>query len=296
MHAALGGVHVVGEGDHDLLIAVVVLHGHLGHGVFFAARHVDDVVVNGRFVAVDELHKLPDAPLIAHVVLLLQAGAQVHRADAQARIQEGLLPHAGMEGVVVEFQRVEHLRVGLEGDGGAGVGGLSLHRHFLGDVAPGEFHLVDFAIFMDLDLQPLGEGVDHAGAHAVEAAGDLIPAAAELAAGVEDGKDHLQGGPSGLGLNVHGDAAAVVGDGNGVPRIDRDGDIRAVTRQRLVNGVVHNLIDQVMQARFTGGADVHARALPHGLQALQNLDLRARILVFHQRGVQFVGFVEFRHR
>ena len=50
------------------------------------------------------------------------------------------------------------------------------------------------------------------GAHAVQAAGDLVAPAAELAAGVQDGKDHLQGGLAGLGLDVHGDAAAVVHD------------------------------------------------------------------------------------
>ena len=46
----------------------------------------------------------------------------------------------------------------------------------------------------------------------MEAAGDLIAPAAELAAGVEDGEDHLQGGLARLGLDVHGDAAAIVDD------------------------------------------------------------------------------------
>ena len=40
--------------------------------------------------------------------------------------------------------------------------------------------------------------------------------------------------------------------------------------------VVHNLIDQVVQAGLAGGADVHTRALAHRLQPLQDLD--------HQRG------------
>ena len=40
----------------------------------------------------------------------------------------------------------------------------------------------------------------------MQAAGDLVPAAAELAAGVEDGEHHLQGGLAGLGLDVHRDA------------------------------------------------------------------------------------------
>ena len=39
----------------------------------------------------------------------------------------------------------------------------------------------------------IGQRVDDAHAHAVEAAGDLVAAAAELAAGVEDGVDDLEG-------------------------------------------------------------------------------------------------------
>ena len=82
----------------------------------------------------------------------------------------------------------------------------------------------------------------------MKAAGDLVAAASELAAGVEHGVHHLQGGPPGLGLDVHGDAPAVVGDGDGVPGVDGHGDMRAVPRQSLVNGVVHDLVDQMVQA------------------------------------------------
>ena len=287
VHAALGGVDVVGKGDDDLAVAVVVLHGHLGHGVLLGARHVDHVLVDGGLVLVDEGDKFPDAPLIAHVVLFLLTRAQVHRLDAQPGVEEGLLPHAGVEGVVVVFQGVKHLRIGLEGDRGPRVVGPAHHLHLLGDLAPGELHLVNFPVLVDLDLQPLAQGVDHRRAHAVEAAGHLIAAAAEFSSRVQDGENYLQGGPPGLGLDVYWDAAAVVGDGDGVAGIDGDGDVGAVARQGLVDGVVHDLIHQVVQARFAGGADVHAGALAHRLQPLQHLDLRAAVFVFHLGGIQF---------
>ena len=268
MHTALGGVDIVGEGDHDLLIAVVVLHGDLRHRVLPGPGHVDHIAMERVLVPVDEGDKLPDAPLVAHIVLLLPAGAQVHRLDAQAGVEEGLLPHTGVEGVVAVLQGVEHLRVGLEGDGGARVVRLAHHLHFLGDLAPGKAHLVNFPVLVDLDLQPLAESVDNRGAHTVEAAGDLIPAATEFSAGVEDGEHHLQGGLARLGLDVHWDAPAVVGDGDGIARVDGHCNVGAVAGQGLVNGVVHNLIHQVVQARLRRGADIHARTLAHRLQAL----------------------------
>ena len=286
MHAPLGGVDVVGEGDDDLVVGVGVLEGHLGHGVLLGPGHVDDPVVDGVLVAVDIVHELPDAPGVAHGLGDGLLPPVIGNGDGEAGVEEGLLPHPGVEGVEVVLRGLgEHLRVGLEGDDGAGPVGVPHHGHLLGDQAPGKLHLVDLALLVDLDGEPLAQGVDHGGAHAVEAAGDLIAPAAELAAGVEDGEDHLQGGLAGLLLDIHGDTPAVVGDGDDVVPADLHGNLGAVARQGLVDGVIHDLVDQVVQAAGGGGADVHARPLPHGLQALQHLDLRGAVGVFHCRGV-----------
>ena len=111
----------------------------------------------------------------------------------------------------------------------------------------------------------------------VQAAGDLVAAAAELAAGVEHGEHHLQRGAARLGLNVHGNAASVIADGDGVAVVDGHMNIGTKARQRLVDGVVHDLIDQMVQAAGTGRADIHTGPLTHGLQPLQHLYFR-RIL------------------
>ena len=124
----------------------------------------------------------------------------------------------------------------------------------------------------------------------MQAAGDLVPAAAELAAGVEDGEHHLQGGLSGLGLDVHRDTASVVGDRDGIAGVDGHRNVGAVAGQSLIDGVVHDLIHQMVQAGLRGGADVHSRTLPHRLQPLQHLDLRAAIFMLHLGGVQFQFF------
>ena len=126
---------------------------------------------------------------------------------------------------------------------------------------------------MDLDREPLGQGVDDGRADAVQAAGDLIAAAAEFAARMQDRIDDLERGAAGLGLNVHGDAAAVIGDGDGVAGVDRHGDVGAVAREGLVDGVVHDLIDEMVQAAGGCRADIHARTFPDGLQPLKDLDL-----------------------
>jgi hypothetical protein len=76
------------------------------------------------------------------------------------------------------------------------------------------------AVAADGQAQPLGQGVDAGHADAVQAAGHLVAVLVELAAGVQHAHDDLGGGALGLvlvvELDAHRDAAAVVGDGNGV--------------------------------------------------------------------------------
>ena len=48
-------------------------------------------------------------------------------------------------------------------------------------------------------------------------------------------------------------------------------------RQRLVDRVVDDLIDQVMQSLLAGRADIHGRAQAHGRQAFENRNVFSRI-------------------
>ena len=93
-------------------------------------------------------------------------------------------------------------------------------------------------------------------------------------------EDDLQGALSGLLLDVHGDAAAVVAHADHVPLLDRHFDRRAEAGQRLVDGVVDDLIDQMVQTGGGGGADIHTGPLAHRLQTFQHLDLRSVIFLF----------------
>ena len=59
-------------------------------------------------------------------------------------------------------------------------------------------------------------------------------------------------------------------------------DLVGMAGQRLVDGVVDDLVDHVVQAgAVIGVADIHARPLAHGVEALEDLD-RLLVIVFAQ--------------
>ena len=136
------------------------------------------------------------------------------------------------------------------------------------------FLLVDLAVAPDFQVELLRQRVDHRDADAVEAAGDLVAVVVELAAGVQHG-EHDFGRRLAVRHVVDGDAAAVVDHRHRVVDVDRDVDLIAEARQRLVDGVVDDFVDQVVQPGRSGRADVHRRPLANGLEPFRTLILSA---------------------
>ena len=107
----------------------------------------------------------------------------------------------------------------------------------------------------------------------MQAAGDLVAGTAELAARVQHRHADLDRRAVELWMLVHGKAAAVVPHGDRPVRVNDHPDMVAEACQGLVDGVVHNFINQVVQAAHVGGTDVHAGALADRLEPFEHLNL-----------------------
>src|SRR4029077_19583644 len=99
-----------------------------------------------------------------------------------------------VENPAVELVVGEELRVRPEPHNGAGALGLADHLHAALGHAARELLVMNLSAPVHPDLQALAEEVDGRHADPVQARGDLVTAAAELAAGVESCEDELQGG------------------------------------------------------------------------------------------------------
>ena len=133
-----------------------------------------------------------------------------------------------------------------------------LRELVLGLAALGEVLLPLAAVAVDLEVEAARQRVHHRHADAVEAAGDLVALAAELPARVQHGQHDLGRRLAlVLGVVVDGHAASVVDDAAPAVGEQRDVDPGAVAGHRLVDGVVDDLVDQVVEPGRAGGSDVH---------------------------------------
>jgi hypothetical protein len=274
MGAAVALRNVVGEAQHILVVAVVPPQRRLDADAVHVGIDHDRGGHHRLLVAVEIFDELLDAAVVTHLLALLDRVAHVGQYDIDAGIQERELAQTMLQRREIVFDIGEGLFGGEECHLGAalavGIADLLERRH---RVAMGEFDEMLLAVAPDPELQLARQRVDHGNADAVQAARYLVGILVEFAAGMQLGHDDLGRGNALALVNVDGNAAAVVAHGDGAVGVEHDFHRGGVAGQRFVDGVVDDLVDHVMQAAAViGVADIHARPLADGVEALQNPD------------------------
>src|SRR5579883_422830 len=278
VHAAIDGVDAVGEGKFGGVPAIVVLHSQFDFDAVHLAADADRPRLQTPPVLVEVAHEGDQAAL--EVEGGLAVAAFVAQGDGQAAIEIGHFAETLGQDVEAVVARLHYCEVWQERGGGAGVfswpqieQGRDCHTLFI-SLPP------EMTVAPHVDLAPFGQRVDHAHAYPVQAATDLIAAAAELAARVQDGHDHFERGEAGpLRVFRYRDAAPVVLDGDGFVGMDGDNDGIRFACHNLVDAVVNDFGDEVVQAALVGRADIHAGADAHGFQPFENLDVLLAVAI-----------------
>ena len=286
VRTALDGVDVIYIGVYVLRERIVVLHGHLHRDAVLLGVEVDDLLDDRRAArGVEVLDELLESLLRVEVVLAglaLLVGTLVVEVQADALVQERQLAQAVGQDVVFVFGGMREDRaVGLEGDDRTAVRTFADHLDLRGRGALAVCLAVDLAVAaVDLGDQQRRKRVDARDADAVQTSRDLVAALVELTAGVEHRQHHFERRFALLLVVVGRNASAVVPDGDGVVLVDRHVDVGAVARQRLVDRVVHDLVNQVVETLLADVADVHGGTLAHRFETFKDLNVRRGVFFF----------------
>ncbi len=273
MGAAVALRDVVGEAQHGLVIAVVPPHRAFDAGAVALGLDHDGIGHQRRLVAIEIFHERLDAALVDHLLALLDGVTLVGQHDADAGIEERQFAQAVLQRRPVEFRHGEGLLGGQERHLGAAPleGRADIDER--GDrLAVAELDDGFAAVAPDRELEHARQRIDDGDADTVQSARHLVGILVELSAGMELGHDDL-GRRDALAVHLGRNAAAVVAHGAGAVRIEGDGDFLGIAGERLVDGVVDDLVDHVVQAgAVIGVADIHAGTLADGIEALEDLD------------------------
>ncbi|MNI43326.1 hypothetical protein D3C73_976520 [compost metagenome] len=242
------------------------------------------------------LHEAADAALVMEVVAAAIT-TLVHQHDLDAGVEEGQFAQATGQDVVVEFHVVvESLYRGPEAQGGAALGAGPDLLQRVQCRAVGVFLLVVETALVDIQDQLLRQRVDHADAHAMQAAGNLVAVVVELAACVQDRHHDFGCRHVAVELFAHllvlarRNAATVVGHSDRAVGMDRHRHVIGMAGEGFVDRIVDDLEHHVMQAgAVMDVADVHAWALADSLQAFQGRNAVGVVVAVVCRGVLFVG-------
>jgi hypothetical protein len=90
-------------------------------------------------------------------------------------------------------------------------------------------------------------------------------------------------------MHLDRNAPTVVDHRNAVVLVNGNLDSRAKSRHSFIDGVVDNLVNEVVQPVGPGRPNVHRRTFPYRVEALENLDgsgvIRAQMNLFLARMV-----------
>ena len=206
-----------------------------------------------------------------------------------AGIEEGELAQPVLQRREIELDHGEGLGRRQEGDLGAALAVRPSPTTFSGATASPSRNSMKCSLpsRQIVQLEPGRQRVDDRDADAVQAAGNLVGILVEFSAGMQLGHDDLGRRHAfalvDVGRECRGRRRARCTEPSGLSvTVDRLG----MAGERLVDGVVDDLVDHVMQAgAVIGVADIHARPLAHGVEALEDLDRFRAVIGWMRAGV-----------
>jgi len=205
--------------------------------------------------------------------VLALAGGFVVQGHAQARQQHRLAAQQVQQLGPRQHRAVEVAAIGPDAHRGAAAplaAGQRPQLQRLEHRAVGKHHARLLPVALAANLEPPRQRIGHAHAHPVQparkAVGPALPFV-KLAARVQAREHQLQHRRVFFRVQPMRDAAPVVLDADRAVGVQGQAQAAAKTGQRLVGGVVDHLLHDVQRVV---GAGVHARALAHRLQTLED--------------------------
>ena len=133
--------------------------------------------------------------------------------------------------------------------------------------------MIYLTTLINLYFQPLRKRINNGCTYTVKASGNLISSAAEFTAGMKHSKNNLNCRYTCLGVKINRHSTSVIDNGDGIVLIYLYLNGSTESCQGFIDGVVYDLIDQMMKSSVGCRSNIHTRSFADCFQSLQNLYL-----------------------
>ncbi len=244
---------------------------------------VDDIIIDRCGAPVQILDKFLNSALIMIGFASDGVLSFIGQSNFQSLCQKCHLSQTDLQRLKIKFCHFKDLFVRKKADRSPGQTRLTGTDHLqrITYLSPFVPLSVELSLAADRNLQPFGKRIDDRSSHSMESAGYLISSAAEFSARVQDCEYHLHCRLSRFMIDPGWDPSPVIFHCDGIICMNRHLDVSAVPGKRLINGIIHDLIYQMMKSFDGYIINVHAGSFPDRFESLQNLDLVRTIFYTH---------------
>ena len=173
--------------------------------------------------------------------------ALIGQGNTQSLVEECHLLEALTQGFKIEDGGLKDFGIRVEGLRRSGFSGFFTTNQFGNGVAAvSKGHPPYVSLPANLRINTRGQGIHNRNTHTVKTTGNRVTATAELTARVQDGHNDLDCWLVLSRVLINGNTASVIDNANAAIGQDRDLNVVCVASQGFVNGVIYNLIHQVM--------------------------------------------------
>ncbi|CCY02905.1 uncharacterized protein BN812_00459 [Prevotella sp. CAG:924] len=263
----------------DILRIVGIIHDcHLNGHALLLCLQIDDIIEQMGTVTINITHEFFQTVLCMEdfrtCLSSLGIRAQIGECDFHTGIQISQLTHTTCHDVPLISRSRKDRAIRPELLTGTTFLGRANHLHRIERATLLIFLLIDLAITEHLRHHVCRERIHTAHTHTVQTTADLVGAFIKLTSGMEHRHHHFKGRLVQLRMLIYRDTATIILHRHRTVHIECHLNVVAITGHGLIDRVVHRLIDKMVQAFLANIAYIHSRALTHGLQALEHLNIR----------------------
>ena len=218
------------------------------------------------------IHKGANSALVVEIMAFVVL-PQIGDFDSNTGVQESQLSESFGENFKAENDGlIEDFSVGIKLNPRSCSLGIPANIECRGRCTSSIRLLVVLAISPNVELQPLRQSVHTRHTHTVKTTGHLVGFGVKLSACMKHRQHNFRCGSVLSGVHRGWNSSTVVFDRDGTILVNFNLNEVAIARQGFIDGVVHHLVDAVMEPAFTGVADVHGGAHSNRFQSFKNLD------------------------